>query len=199
MARFEEGIQVILRLFGHGPASFQGCYYRLDGADPHPKPTNGNRVPLLIGGGGEARTLPLVARYADEWDVPGGLSPEEWRAKNARLDELCLELDRDPRTLLRGASTAYLVARDTDELHRRIEPLRRLMPGLTGLDFGDVLAKLQSWRWRVGPPEQLVADFRALADAGVERVILQHNDPDDIESLELIASEVIPAVHDERV
>ena len=198
MDRFEEGIQVILCLFGHGPASFEGRYYQLDGADPHPKPTTGDRVPLLIGGGGERRTLPLVARYADEWDVPGGLAPEAWRAKNTRLDELCLELGQDPHSLLRGASTAFLVARDEDELHRRIEPLRRLLPELAGLDRDDVLAKLQSWSWRVGTPELLAADFRALAKVGAERVILQHNDPDDIEALELIAHEVMPAVDDKH-
>lgn len=193
MDRLEEGIEAIRRLFGPGPTSFEGRHYRLDGADPRPKPTRG-RVPILIGGGGQRRTLPLVARYADEWDLPGGLSPDAFRAKNVRLDELCRAAGRDPRSVLRSASTAYLIARDDGEQRERIARLRSIMPALAGLDDEGMLAALRGEHWRIGNPDRLTADFRALAEAGAERIILQHNDQDDLEALELLAREVLPRV-----
>jgi F420-dependent oxidoreductase-like protein len=193
MDRLEEGIQVILRLWNEGRAVFRGRYYQLDGAEAHPKPLTG-RVPILLGGGGERRTLPLVARYADEWDVPGGLSPDALRAKNARLDELCRAIGRDPTTVLRSTSTAYLVYRDERELQRRIDALRGIYPEVAGLRAEDVPPLLESWNWRIGAPDRLAAEFRALAEAGAERIILQHSNPEDLEALEILAREVIPMI-----
>jgi F420-dependent oxidoreductase-like protein len=191
--RLEEGIEVIRRLLGDGPASFAGQHFRLEGADPRPKPVGRPRLPLLIGGGGERRTLGLVARYADEWDVPGGLSPNAYRAKCERLAEHCRAIGRDPREIRRSASTAYLIGRDEAELRRRARRIQRLIPDLAGLEAATVLETLRASGWRIGTPAQLIAEFRALGAAGADRVILQHNDQSDDDALELLAEEVLPA------
>lgn len=57
-------------------------------------------MPLMLGGGGERRTLRLAAEHADAWNVVLG-SPDEFRAKNKRLTAWCEQLDRDPRTVER--------------------------------------------------------------------------------------------------
>ncbi len=192
--RLEEGIEVIRRLLGAGPAHFAGQHFQLKSADPRPKPAARPRLPLLIGGGGEQRTLRLVARYADEWDVPGGLSPTAYRAKYERLAAHCRAIGRDPREIRRSVSTAYLIGRDEAELCLRARRLQQLMPNLAGLDLPTVLETLRASGWRVGTPAQLIEDFRALAEAGADRVILQHNDQSDDDALELLAKEVLPAV-----
>ena len=75
--------------------------------DLQPRPVQ-ERVPLTVGGNSRS-VLRAAARHADRWNTSIGwqLSPEEGRRltreRNARLDELCRELGRDPRTLLRSA------------------------------------------------------------------------------------------------
>lgn len=194
MEMLEEGIEVIGRLLGHEPAYFSGRHYRLDGANLCPKPVPRPRVPLLIGGGGERRTLRIVARYADEWDVPGDLTPAAYRAKSDRLTEYCRAINRDPREIRRGVSTAYLIGRNERELHHRSRVLQQLLPSLAGVDTSAVPETLRALGWRVGTPNQIAADLRALAAEGVERVILLHYDQTDYDALELVAREVMPAI-----
>jgi alkanesulfonate monooxygenase SsuD/methylene tetrahydromethanopterin reductase-like flavin-dependent oxidoreductase (luciferase family) len=68
------------------------------------------------------------------------------------------------------------------------------MPHLAGLDTVGVRQALQKEEWLIGTPDEIIAALQALADEGVERVMLQHNNQADFEALELIAREVMPAV-----
>jgi alkanesulfonate monooxygenase SsuD/methylene tetrahydromethanopterin reductase-like flavin-dependent oxidoreductase (luciferase family) len=190
----EEGIEVISRLLGDGPAHFDGRYYQLEGPNPRPKPLQQPRIPLLIGTTGAGRMLRVVARYADEWDAPGITSPAAYRARRERLDSYCQDITRYPGEIRRCVSTAYLIGHDAPALRRRAAAMQRLMPSLGSLDPMAMLEALQSNGWIVGTPDQIVVQLQALVDEGVERVIFQHNDPADFEALELIASEVMPAV-----
>ena len=194
MPMLEEGIEVIVRLLGDGPAHFAGRYYQLDGAHPHPKPIQQPRIPLLIGTTSAGRMLRIVARYADEWDVPGITSPTAYRARRERLVAYCREINRDPRDIRRCVSTAYLIGRDAEELRRRGEVMQQLIPGLALHDPGAVPDVLRAEGWLVGTPDQIIMQLQALADEGVERVMFQHNDQTDFAALELLASDVLPVV-----
>jgi F420-dependent oxidoreductase-like protein len=194
MDRLEEGLEVIMRLLGDEPAQFAGRYYQIEGANPRPKPAQRPRIPILIGTTSERRMLRIVARYADEWDVPGTITPAAYRAKSQRLAAYCRDINRDPREIRHCVSTAFLIGRNERELRSRIESMQLLMPHLTRLDAAGVRAALQKEEWLIGTPEEIIAALQALADEGVERVMLQHNDQADFEALELIAREVMPAV-----
>lgn len=193
MEMLEEGIEVILRLQADGPASFEGRHYRLDGADMQPKPAQRPRMPLLIGGAGEKRTLPIVARYADEWNMTGA-TPERFRAKSAVLDQHCRAIGRDPGEIERSTMTGFLLGTNEPELRRRCEAMRRLIPPLARVDTSEVPAAVQKWGWMTGTPDDLAASLQALAAAGVDRVMLQHHEQDNDDVLQLIAVEVMPAV-----
>jgi alkanesulfonate monooxygenase SsuD/methylene tetrahydromethanopterin reductase-like flavin-dependent oxidoreductase (luciferase family) len=91
-------------------------------------------------------------------------------------------------------STAYLIGRNERELRRRSQVLQQLLPSLAAVDISAVPETLRAWGWRVGTPEQIAADLRALAAEGVERVILLHYDQTDDDALELVAREVMPAI-----
>lgn len=194
MDRLEEGLEVIRALLGNEPAQFAGRYYQLAGPNPRPKPVQRPRLPILIGTTGMRRMLRVVARYADEWDVPGIITPAAYRLRRERLTAYCREIKRDPAEIRRCVSTAFLIGRNDTELRRRIAAMQRLMPHLASLDASAVLDTLQKEEWLIGTPTQIVAALQALADEGVQRVMLQHNDQEDFEVLELIAHEVMPAV-----
>jgi F420-dependent oxidoreductase-like protein len=194
MHMLEEGIEVIVRLLDDGPAHFAGRYYQLDGANPYPKPIQRPRIPLLIGTTGQGRMLRIVARYADEWDVPGITSPTAYRARSERLAAYCCEINRDPREIHRCVSTAYLIGRDAEELRRRGEVMQQLIPSLASLDPYTVPDVLRADGWLVGTPDQILVQLQELADEGVERVMFQHNDQTDFDALELLACDVMPVV-----
>ena len=86
MARLEDGLEVITHLLrNNGPTSYHGPFFQLREALLLPQPQRPGGPPLLIGGTGPRRTLPLVARYADIWDA-GFLTPETFAQRAAHLD-----------------------------------------------------------------------------------------------------------------
>lgn len=152
-------------------------------------------LPLLIGGGGERRTLTLAAREAAEWNLLNA-DAEAWSAKSRLLDERCREVGRDPGLLRRSVFTGYLIGRNNSELLRRAARLADFLPALSGLAPEAALEALASnpVRWVVGTPEEIVERLRPLATAGAGLILVQHFLLDDRDALELLAGEVLPAI-----
>ena len=95
--RMEEGLEVVTRLLrSDSPSSFSGEFYTLQDAVLLPRPAHPNRPPILIGGNGEKRTLPLVARFADEWNAVF-TTADEVRRLNRVLDDMLEEEGRKSR------------------------------------------------------------------------------------------------------
>jgi F420-dependent oxidoreductase-like protein len=180
----DEGAQVVKLLWSGEPASFEGKHYRLEAAESLPLPAQDS--PTLIIGGKGKKTLGVVARHATEWNFSYD-GPEAFRQKSAELDENCRAIGRDPATLRRSLMIPFVIGRDEAAVQDRIEAHRRMFPGLP--------ATLEEWLaagYPGGNPGQLAEQLNAFAEAGVERFMLQHNDLDDLDSLELLAAEVLP-------
>ncbi|MFJ8580961.1 LLM class F420-dependent oxidoreductase [Micromonospora sp. NPDC093277] len=93
--RLEETLQIALQMWREDPSPYRGRHYTLDGPVGSPAPASRPHPPILIGGTGEKRTLPLVARYADAchvFDIPDG--GKAVRHKLAVLRALCDDLGR---------------------------------------------------------------------------------------------------------
>jgi len=195
MEMLEEAVEVILRLQGDGPATFDGKHYQLNGAVMEPKPAQRPHIKLLIGGSGERRTLRLVARHADEWNMTSA-TPERFRAKSAVLDDHCRAIGRDPAAIERSILTGFLIGGSEAELHRRVEAMQHIVPRLAQMNTSEVPAAMQQAGWLTGTPDEVVASLRALANVGVDRVMLQHRNQEDDAVLELIARELLPAIGD---
>ncbi|MHB8578177.1 MAG: LLM class F420-dependent oxidoreductase, partial [Dehalococcoidia bacterium] len=98
LRRLDEACQVIIGLFTNARTTFAGRYYQLQDAPLEPKPVQ-SPLPLFIGGGGEKKTLRIVAKYANEWNVWG--TPETLRQKIAVLDQHCAAVGRPPAEVRR--------------------------------------------------------------------------------------------------
>jgi F420-dependent oxidoreductase-like protein len=191
MDRLEESIQVLLALWSEGKANFQGEYYQLKDAEAHPKPAQRPRPTLLVGGGGEKRTLLIAARYADDWNG-GGATVEAYRHKLDVLNQHCERVGRDPAQIQHSRMTSFLIGRDDAELRRRAQALQGILPQLQQADAAALPSVLKERGWLVGTPAQVVEQLQAFAAAGCQRTMLQHFNQTDIEVLELIAKEILP-------
>lgn len=99
--RLEEASELIHGLLTSDQTTFEGQYYQLTDAPLSPKPVQ-QPLPLLIGGGGEKRTLRIAARFANAWNVWG--SPDTLRRKGAILEQHCADVGRDPQEIERSAN-----------------------------------------------------------------------------------------------
>ena len=157
----------------------------------NPKPAR-NPIPLLLGGKGAKRTLPLVAREATEWNL-SRLDPEMFRQRREVLQQCCRDIGRDPATIRRSVMTTYIIGRDEAELRERATKLGEVVAALKGLDADQVLQKMRQQAF-VGTPEQIAQQMRENAKLGVDLFMLQHFLLDDRDALRLLAEEVMPAV-----
>ena len=107
--RLDEELAVCRAMFGAGPASFSGKFYALRDAYNSPRPVRG-AIPVLVAGGGEKRTLDLVARYGEACNVSAG-APADVRHKFDVLDAHCERVGRDPAEI-----TRTVFAFDTSDL-----------------------------------------------------------------------------------
>jgi alkanesulfonate monooxygenase SsuD/methylene tetrahydromethanopterin reductase-like flavin-dependent oxidoreductase (luciferase family) len=98
--RFEESVHVVASLLRERRTTFDGRFFQLDNAPCQPVPVQ-ERLPVLVAGKGEQRTLRTVATYADAWHTWG--TPESFAAKSAVLDARCAEVGRDPLSIRRAS------------------------------------------------------------------------------------------------
>ncbi|MCC7362668.1 MAG: TIGR03560 family F420-dependent LLM class oxidoreductase [Anaerolineales bacterium] len=192
-ARLQEALEVItLLLRGEGYVSFAGRFYQLKEAALFPRPTRPGGPRILIGGSGPKRTLPLAARYADIWNGDS-LSPAGFGERSARLDDAALKIGRDPKTIKRTNSVFVLCARTPEEFERRAAGYRRFVAEFARLSWEEIGHKLRTeWSALVGTPAEVVEQVNALAEAGVEELMLHWVDTADSEALDLFVEQVLP-------
>jgi F420-dependent oxidoreductase-like protein len=120
MDRLDEALTIIQAMFTEERPSFSGTYYRIERALNVPRPIQPGGPPILVGGGGEQRTLRIAAKFADitHW-FPLGL--ETLRHKNEVLEGYCEAIGRDPSTIERTMATPVLVAGTEAEARSYIE------------------------------------------------------------------------------
>ena len=157
----------------------------------NPKPVH-NPIPLLMGGKGRRRTIPLVAREAAEWNL-SRLDLDMYREGTKDLEVSCREIGRDPGTIRHSVMATYIIGRDKSELRDRAAQVSRVLRQLSGMTPDEVIEDRKE-AWFVGTPEEIAEKMRKVAAMGVDLFMLQHFLLDDADALKLLASEVIPAV-----
>jgi F420-dependent oxidoreductase-like protein len=116
----DEAVEIMIGLMTTDGYSFAGKHFELEDATLLPRPVQQPHVPVWIGGTGERRTLPLVARFGDAWHGFGGVA--QLREKSRRIDQLAAAAGRDPASILRTASLS--LDGPMDEVKRTVDEWR---------------------------------------------------------------------------
>lgn len=179
-ARFQEGVAVAAQLLrSHTPSSYAGQFFQLHDAVLLPRPQRPGGPRILIGGNGPARTLPLAARYADEWNAHN-ITAERFATLNQRLDALLPEHGRQPGDVRRSLMTSIIIGRDDADLDRQVAA------------SGRSLGELRERGYLVGTANAIAEQLGHLAELGVQRLMWQRFDLGDLATLEFMAGHVLP-------
>ena len=177
LAWLDESAAILRRLLQGETVTHHGNHYQLDHVCHSPLPVQ-TRLPFMIGGGGEQRTLRTVAAHADLWNVFG--TPEAVGRKAAILNQHCTDIGRNPNEIERTV-TIKLVIRDTQAEARQVWTEQVAVNGMRLEDHDDVL---------LGPPSRLAEALSRYREHGFSTVIADAPAPYDQETIERLASEI---------
>ena len=180
--RLAESLEILTQMFTGQPTTFSGTYYEVAGLPNLPPPTQSPRPPIHIGGIGPRRTMPIVARYADVWNVPTyGLA--RWEESQRVLENECAAIGRDPASIRRSHEAILVLAPDEASLEAaRAKAERRYGGEGWGMDAGGY----------VGTPPMVVDRIGQLVEKGITTFIFFTHARAEPRTLELFAERVMP-------
>lgn len=182
--RLTEQLEIITGLWSTpvgSTYSFKGEHYQLTDSPALPKPVQAPRPPVIVGGNGPRRTPQLAARFADEYNAIFATADEIGK-RYAAVRRACEEAGRDPASLTYSCALLVCCGRTDAEVRRRAEALGR---------------DPETLRQRgalAGTPAQVVEQLEAYRQVGASRVFLQVLDMADLDHLDVIAADVMPAL-----
>jgi F420-dependent oxidoreductase-like protein len=183
LERLEEAVQIARAMFTQEQASFAGRHYRVENAINSPRPIRGD-IPILIGGSGERKLLRTVAQYADASNVFGDV--ERIRHLVDVLERHCESVGRDPAEITKTRLGTLAIARTHAQAERKVQLLR-------------ARAQIPEERLRmmltVGDPDEVAEQADALIDAGLDGLIFNLPDADDLETVTLAGQTLAALAH----
>jgi len=168
--RLGAALSIVRQLIDGEIVDHRSPWYELAGARHEPRPVAA-RLPILIGGEGPAKTLPLVARHADMWNARGGIGA--LAASDAILRDRCSEVGRDPASIERLTNRWIVIRDDANSAVRAIEETNAYQ-GVTDPDPAIIAT---------GPPELVAAALRPVVDIGFRHIVVSLRAPWDHETI----------------
>jgi F420-dependent oxidoreductase-like protein len=181
MDMLDEACRIMRSLWTQEKTTFEGRHYQLKDAYLEPKPVQ-ERLPLIIGGAGERRTLRIAAEHADIWHTSFG-DADEYRHKLDVLAGHCADVGRDPADVRKSITFRAVLAEDEDSARDRFREA-----------YGDDPPELIRRMMFVGTPEQCVEALSGYADLGVRDFLFATMAPVDWQTVELVAESVAPGL-----
>ena len=169
------------RLLDGETVTHTGPHYRTEELALYPPPLNGT-LPIMIGGGGERKTLRIVAQYADMWDAGTTPEVETIRRKLDALETHCAAVGRDPTSIERVISPKISIREDAATARDVYDAALRHNGAEPGPNF-------RPW---AGPPEAIAEQMRPFIELGFRHFIVDLPSPYDRETIERWISEVKP-------
>ncbi len=181
----DEACHVLRGLWQEEKKTFEGRYFRLSDAYLEPKPVQ-PRIPLVIGGEGKKRMLRVVAEHADIWNTLVA-EPEVYRDRLDALAGHAADIGRDPREIRQSMTFRAILGEDRREVERRRKAVAEVLPPDSPL-WSEYLV--------FGTPQECVERLRPYLELGVRDFLLGSRPPLDWRTMELFATEVVPALRD---
>lgn len=176
--RFEEGMEVVTSLLqSDEPVTFEGQYFQIRGATLLPRPQRKGGPRILVGGKGK-RTVVNVVRYADEWNCVM-LTPKHFATLNERLTQLLMDAGKQPESVRRSMMTNCVFGKDDVTLKEKVAAR------------GRTLEQLKQRGIVAGSRDAVLGQLKELEQAGLQRIMLQWLDLDDLDGLEALAKAVL--------
>jgi F420-dependent oxidoreductase-like protein len=166
----EDALRIARSMFTEPQSAVQGTHARTDGAFNNPKPVRGD-IPILIGGSGERKTIPLIAKYGDATNFFGDV--ETIRHKVAVLDEACEHEGRDRSEITVTKLGTLLIAETDAEARRKVTAARERL----GERYDQVVV--------AGTPDQVREQIDAFRDAGLDGIVFNMPDAYELEPVRL--------------
>lgn len=182
--RLGETLEILTEAFANETIDFEGAHYAVRDMPIVPGAVQKPRPPIIVGGVGEKYTLPLVARYADVWNVPTYALGELERKLDV-LRECCSAIGRNPDDIVLSVEAVMALAPDDAALPSVAALAERRFggPGF-GLREGGL----------VGTAETVIDRIREWRALGFRQIVLFTHDRASDETLELLASKVLPSL-----
>ena len=183
LKRLDEAVQLIKKLWTEDRPTLEGDYYSLDEPPYNPANVQKPHPPIMIGGGGEKRTLLTAAKYADASNVQG--TPEEVLHKWDVLKSHCESVGRDFNAIRRTIQTVLFLTEDPEFQQRVIQGVKSMRGASSDEEARRSVL--------MGSSEQVVEQIKAFEAVGVQEIILAQFPSVHMKSLVRFSEEVIPA------
>ncbi len=181
--RLAETVQLIRSLWTEKETTFNGKYYQLKNAPFEPKPLQKPHPPILIGGIGKKWTLPIIAKYADAWNMLPN-PPGQMADLLKTLNGYCEKYQRDCTEIEKSYLTRLVISEDAGKIDQTVQALAQLRKVSPEEAKAMIL---------VGNTEEIKKQVQGYIDAGVTHIIIGQRQPYDREGLQRFAKEVMPA------
>jgi alkanesulfonate monooxygenase SsuD/methylene tetrahydromethanopterin reductase-like flavin-dependent oxidoreductase (luciferase family) len=178
--RLEEACALLRALFtADGPVDFNGRYYRLDQAPLSPGGYQNRRIPIMVGGTGERRTLKTLAQYGDIFNLDGWargpMTLEYYHHKLGVLERHCEQVGRDPSEIKHTMLMPVKVTNDKAEAAAFI----------AGRSLGEGTA--------AGSKDYVIERISLFVEAGVDEIMFAGLNTSNIEEYQYFAEEILTA------
>ncbi|HET7677024.1 MAG TPA: TIGR03560 family F420-dependent LLM class oxidoreductase [Candidatus Limnocylindrales bacterium] len=182
--RLDEAVELMRGMLRGEEPTARGEVYSARRVRNDPPPVQ-RHLPILIGGGGEKKTLHTVARFADAWNIGG--SPDQVRHKDQVLRRWCERVGRDQAEIERTLQGGAVVVRDSEAEARRVA--------------AEIGRRNGGWEGpgKAGTPEQIAERFAPYLELGFRHIYFDSPAPYDDETLERLALQVKPLLVREAV
>jgi F420-dependent oxidoreductase-like protein len=191
LGRLDEGVQIMRDAWRTGSSTFDGRYYRTDGAIVRPLPLQEGGIPLWVAGGGEKVTLRIAAEYAQYTNFDG--SPDGFEHKSTVLREHCDRIGRDFATITRSSNYNVMIGSTVAEVDERMRVLETRVRPYLGDRTDDFVGEYSSPNaLAVGTPDQIVERLAAMEKRGLDYAIFYFPEAAyDRSGIELFEREVL--------